>query len=116
MEVRFSYVAKPTSQVKLIAKELAQNSEFILIDPLKQIYLNKKLNPEILNQIKDWNHKQLTPEQETLLSNLIVSENDVSLAGFNIYRPNLLIELVVIKRLINLFKNVSWRQLMIDKC
>jgi len=71
MEIRCSCYLRPDSKVKIIDKELEQNSDFLLVTSLNKVYLRKKLSPEILRQIKDFNHQNLTPEQEKLLAELI---------------------------------------------
>jgi len=74
-EILCSRLQRPTSKVKLIAKELERDKDFILTNSVGQVYLKRKLNPELLNQIKDFDHKHLTSEQETLLKRLIFSGN-----------------------------------------
>jgi len=74
MEITCSYLEKTDSEVKLIVKELKKSSDFISIKSFSQIYLKKKLNSELLSQIKDFNHKVLTSNQETLLEKLITGE------------------------------------------
>src|SRR5437764_11639330 len=71
MEVKCSYFLRPDSKVKLIAKKLEQSSDFMLVSSLGKLYLKKKIDLEIINQIKKFDHKKLTPEQEILLEELI---------------------------------------------
>jgi len=46
----------------------------MLVNSFNKVYLKKKLNPEMLNQIKDFDHEKLVPNQEKLLAELIPSE------------------------------------------
>jgi|SRR6185312_11507530 len=74
MEITCSYFLRPDSKVKLVAKKLEQSNDFILVSSLGKLYLKKKIDLEILNQIKEFDHEKLTPEQEILLEELIPSK------------------------------------------
>jgi Leucine-rich repeat (LRR) protein len=74
-EICCSHLEKPNSKVKLITQELKKNGDFISVSYFThQVFLRKNLNPELFNRIKDFNHRELNSEQETLLANLVLSK------------------------------------------
>src|SRR6185312_16563586 len=73
MEIDCSYSLRPNSKVKSIVEELEQNKDFTLFSSLSKVYFRKKLNLEILNQIKDFDYKNLIIPKE-LLEKLLPSE------------------------------------------
>jgi len=74
LEINCSYSLRPNSKVKLITQELEQNDDFMLVIFSTKLFLKKKLPLEILKQIKEFNHLNLTPQQEKLLAELIPGE------------------------------------------
>jgi hypothetical protein len=56
MEIYCSRFLRTDSKIKFIVKELEQNSNFVLVSSVNNLYLKRKLHPEIINQLKNFNH------------------------------------------------------------